>query len=115
MCILSKHQSSDPLLLHHQLDELVVCDGVSANLCMKTAVHLTIDAAVTVLVSLPDHLVDLVIGQLLTNGGHDVAELGSGNETVVIAVEDLEGLTDLLLGVGVLHLAGHHCEEFWFR
>jgi hypothetical protein len=72
----------------------------------------TVNAAVTVLVGLPNHLVDLVIGQFLADRSHDVTELGGGDETVVIAVEDLECFPDLLLGVGVLHLAGHHCEEF---
>ena len=40
-----------------------------------------------------------------------MAELGGGDEAVAVLVEDLEGLEDLLLGVGVLHLAGHHGEE----
>jgi hypothetical protein len=83
------------LFLHHKLDELVV-----------------VDSAITVLVSLPDHLINLVIGELLTDGGHDMSEFSSGNEAVVITVENLEGLADLLLGVGVLHLARHHGKEF---
>jgi len=73
---------------------------------------LTINASIAVLVSLPDHLVDLVVGQLLADGGHDVTQFGGRDETVVIAVEDLERFSDLLLRVGVLHLAGHHGKEF---
>lgn len=72
----------------------------------------TVDPAITILVRLADHLIDLVVSELLTNGSHDVTELGSGNEAVVVAIEHLECLTDLLLGVGVLHLAGHHGQEF---
>jgi len=80
--------------LHHELDELVV-----------------VDTSIAVLVGLADHLVNLIIAQLLADRGHDVAQLSGGDETVVITVEDLEGLTDLLLGVGVLHLTGHHGQE----
>lgn len=75
--------------------------------------ELTVDSAITILVSLSDHLINLVIGELLADGGHDVSEFGSGNEAVVIAVEDLEGFADLLLRVGVLHLARHHGEELF--
>jgi hypothetical protein len=71
----------------------------------------TVNSSVTVLVSLPDHLIDLIVGELLADAGHDVPELSSGDEAVVVAVEDLEGLADLLLGVSVLHLARHHGEE----
>lgn len=73
--------------------------------------QLTVDPSVAVLVSLPDHLIDLVIGELLADAGHDVPELSGGNEAVVVTVEDLEGLANLLLGVGILHLARHHGEE----
>jgi len=82
------------LLLHHELNKLVI-----------------INTPIAVLVGLADHLVNLVIGKLLTDGGHDVTELGSGDEAVVVAIEHLEGLTDLLLGVGILHLPGHHGKE----
>ena len=46
-------------------------------------------SAITVLVSLPDHLVNLVVGKLLADRGHNVSELSSRNEAVVITVEDL--------------------------
>lgn len=84
---------------------------VSGGAAEMVVAALTVDAAVSVLVSLSDHLVDLVVGQLLADRGHDVAQLGSGDESVVVAVEDLERLPDFLLGVGVLHLAGHHGKE----
>jgi len=82
------------LLGHHHLDELLV-----------------VDLPVTIDVSLADHLVDLLVRELLAQVGHDVTELGGGDETVTVLVEDLERLQDLLLGVGVLHLAGHHSQE----
>ena len=49
----------------------------------------TVNAAIAVLVGLADHLVDLVVSKLLADGGHDVAQLSGGNETVVITVENL--------------------------
>lgn len=95
--------------------------------------RLTVDASVTVLVGLANHLVDFVVGELLTDRGHDVTQLGGRDEAVVVTVEDLrrvsggerkagckgaassylKGFPNLLLGVGVLHLAGHHGQELW--
>lgn len=49
----------------------------------------TINTSITVLVSLADHLVNLLVGQLLANRCHDMAKLGSRDETVVITIEDL--------------------------
>lgn len=40
-----------------------------------------------------------------------MAKLSGRDKTVVVAVKDLEGLSDLFLGVGILHLAGHHGQE----
>merc|ERR1719478_1408185 len=82
------------LLGHHDLDELLV-----------------VDLAVTVNVGLADHLVDLLVGELLAEVGHDVAELSRRDEAVAVLVEDAEGLLELLLRVGVLHLAGHEGAE----
>lgn len=64
-----------------------------------------------------------------------MTQLSRGDESVVVAVEDLvillgagsipaavvksmgrsnlEGLADFLLGVGVLHLPCHHGQELW--
>merc|ERR1719181_1347302 len=82
------------LLGHHDLDELLV-----------------VDLAVTVNVRLADHLVDLLVGELLAEVGHDVAKLSRRDEAVAVLVEDAEGLLELLLGVRVLHLAGHQGAE----
>eukprot|EP00413_Alexandrium_margalefii_P011874 CAMPEP_0204533936 /NCGR_PEP_ID=MMETSP0661-20131031/12586_1 /ASSEMBLY_ACC=CAM_ASM_000606 /TAXON_ID=109239 /ORGANISM="Alexandrium margalefi, Strain AMGDE01CS-322" /LENGTH=124 /DNA_ID=CAMNT_0051540357 /DNA_START=83 /DNA_END=454 /DNA_ORIENTATION=+ len=77
-------------LRHHHLDELLV-----------------VDLPVAVDVRLADHLVDLLVRELLAQVRHDVAKLGRTDEAVAVAVEDLEGLDQLLLGVRVLHLARH--------
>lgn len=52
--------------------------------------YLTVNSSITILVSLSDHLINLVICQLLSNGCHDVTELSSGDEAIVITVKDLE-------------------------
>merc|ERR1711910_189913 len=59
----------------------------------------------------PDHLIHLLIGELLSQVGHHVPELSRGDETVAVLVEDAERLPNLLLAVCVLHLPGHHGEE----
>lgn len=110
-----------------------------ARTCTEQKSH-TVNASVAVLVSLANHLIDLIISQLLADRGHDVTQLSSRDEAIVVTVEDLdclvsawllffplgylvrigvkpnlEGLADLLLRVGVLHLAGHHSQEFCSR
>ena len=50
--------------------------------------------------------------QILTEIGHNMPQLRGADVSVAIAVEDLEGLLDLLLAVRVAHLARHHREEF---
>ena len=85
-----------PLLGHHHLDELFV-----------------VDLSISIDISLTDHLIDFLVSELLTKVGHKVTQFGGRNEAVSILVEDLESLEDLLFAISVLHLASHHCEEFW--
>lgn len=73
---------------------------------------LVIDLSVAVDVGLADHLVDLLVGELLAEVGHDVAQLSRRYEPVAVLVEHAERFTDFLLTVGVLHFAGHHRQEF---
>ena len=56
-----------------------------------------IDLAVAVYVSLPDHLVDFLVGEFLAEVGHHVPQLGGGDEAVAVLVEHAERLPDLLL------------------
>merc|ERR1711907_614795 len=67
------------LLRHHHLDELLV-----------------VDLPVAIDVRLADHLVDLLVRQLLAEVRHHVAQLGGADEAVAITVEHLEGLDELL-------------------
>ena len=43
-----------------------------------------VDLTVAVDVSLADHLVDLLVGQLLAEVGHHVTKLGRGDEPVAV-------------------------------
>merc|ERR1719203_1429887 len=79
---------------HHHLDELFV-----------------VDLPIAVDISLADHLVDLLIGELFPEVGHDMAKLCCTDEAIAITIEDLESLDELLLRVRVLHLACHQRQE----
>merc|ERR1712113_455546 len=81
---------------HHHLDELLV-----------------IDLAIPIDVRLTDHLIDLLICELLPEIRHHVAELGCADEAVAVAIKDLECFDQLLLCVRVLHLACHQRQELW--
>lgn len=60
------------ILGHHHLDELFV-----------------VDLTITIDISFADHLIDFLVRQLLTQVGHDVPQLGGGNESISITIEDL--------------------------
>lgn len=49
----------------------------------------TVNATVAILVCFANHLVDLVVGELLANRCHDVAEFSCGDEAIVVAIEHL--------------------------
>eukprot|EP00442_Polarella_glacialis_P057006 CAMPEP_0115076334 /NCGR_PEP_ID=MMETSP0227-20121206/16373_1 /TAXON_ID=89957 /ORGANISM="Polarella glacialis, Strain CCMP 1383" /LENGTH=128 /DNA_ID=CAMNT_0002463471 /DNA_START=127 /DNA_END=510 /DNA_ORIENTATION=+ len=70
-----------------------------------------INLTVTIDVSLTDHFIHLLVSQLLAQIRHDVTKLCCADEAVAVAIEDLEGLDELLFGVRVLHLPGHQREE----
>merc|ERR1719195_624702 len=81
-------------LRHHHLDKLLV-----------------IDLSITIHISLTNHLINLLIGQLLAQICHHMTKLSCADEAVSITVEDLECLDKLFFGVRVLHLACHQGQE----
>lgn len=85
---------SNPLLRHHHLNEFFV-----------------IDLAISVNISFTNHLINLLIGELLTQVGHNVTKFGGGNETVAVLVEHLEGFQDFFFRISILHLARHHRQK----
>lgn len=56
---------------------------------------LTVDSSITILISLTNHLINLVISQLLADRCHDMTKLSSGDKAIVIAVEDLVNMISL--------------------
>eukprot|EP00406_Dinophysis_acuminata_P075023 CAMPEP_0179245230 /NCGR_PEP_ID=MMETSP0797-20121207/18464_1 /TAXON_ID=47934 /ORGANISM="Dinophysis acuminata, Strain DAEP01" /LENGTH=144 /DNA_ID=CAMNT_0020952767 /DNA_START=162 /DNA_END=596 /DNA_ORIENTATION=- len=80
---------------HHHLHKLVV-----------------VDLAVLVLVRLADELVDLLLGELLAQARQDMPQLLLADATVAVAVEDLERLGELLVGIALApDLPSHQHEE----
>mmetsp|Transcript_7993 Transcript_7993/g.18713 ORF Transcript_7993/g.18713 Transcript_7993/m.18713 type:complete len:210 (+) Transcript_7993:141-770(+) len=96
-----------------------VIDGISHNRCKGLLGHhdldelLVVDLTIAVNVCLAEHLIDFLVGELLAEVCHDVAELGRRDEAVAILVEHTERLLQLLLRISVLHLARHQRAELW--
>ena len=65
-----KAMNEKNLAWHHHLDELLV-----------------VDLAITVDVGLADHLIDLLISELLAQIGHDVTQLRGGDKTSISKIE----------------------------
>jgi len=78
----------------HHLDELVV-----------------VDLTITIHISFPDHLLNLVFGKLFAQIRHNMSQLRRANEPIPILIENLESLPDLLLTVRILHLPSHHGQK----
>merc|ERR1719387_2080341 len=72
-----------------------------------------VDLPITIYIGLADHLIDLFIRELLAKVGHHVPQLRSTDEAVSITIKNLEGLNELLLSVGIFHLARHQGQELW--
>ena len=69
------------------------------------------DLSVLVVVGVIDQLLDLSLGQLSVDVGHDEPQLLPTDVARLLLVEDAERLADLLLRVRALDLLRHHVEE----
>merc|ERR1711925_52771 len=69
--------------------------------------------AITINVSFPNHLINLLVCELLTQVRHDMPQLCSTDEAIAITVEHVESLNELFLSVCVLHLSCHQREKLW--
>ena len=90
---------------------------------------IVVNLAISVNISLADHLIDFTIGQFLpyyegsANGGeneteeaptevsHNMPQLGRADVSIPILIKYLERLLDLLLTICVPHLPSHHGQE----
>jgi hypothetical protein len=71
-----------------------------------------VDLTISINVRFTDHLINFFVSELLSEVCHDMTKFSSGDESVSILVENFEGFEDLFFAVGILHLAGHHRQEF---
>merc|ERR1719215_2275538 len=54
-----------------------------------------VDLSVAINVGFPDHFINLLIGELLTQVCHDMAQLCCADEAITITVKNLEGFDQL--------------------
>ena len=57
----------------------------------------TVNPTVTILIRFTNHFVDLIIGQFLSDGSHDMTKLSRRDESVVVSIEDLESFLSIPL------------------
>ncbi len=69
------------------------------------------DLAITVAVSLVDHLLNLIVGHILAELLGNALEVLKRDLVCVVVVKEAESLGHLLLGVTFGHLGGHHVAE----
>merc|ERR1719407_249255 len=81
-------------------------------LLLHDAVELIdVDLAIAITVSLVDHVLELLIVDVLTELLSNTGEVAEGDLVGVVVVEQLEHLLDVLAGVLLAHLSGHHAKE----
>merc|ERR1711896_49328 len=81
-------------------------------LLLHDAVELVkVDLAITITVGLVDHVLELLIIDVLTELLSNASEVAEGDLVGVVVIEELEDLLDVLTGILLAHLASHHLEE----
>merc|ERR1712178_143214 len=81
-------------------------------LLLHDAVELVnVDLAITITVGLVDHVLELLIIDVLTQLLGHASEVAEGDLVGVVIIEELEPLLDILTGVLLAHLASHHGKE----
>merc|ERR1719183_2668062 len=81
-------------------------------LLLHDAVELVaVDLAIAITVSLVDHVLELLIIDVLAQLLSNASEVAEGDLVGGVVVEQLEHLLDVLAGVLLAHLARHHLEE----
>merc|ERR1711987_22619 len=70
-----------------------------------------VDLTITIAVGLVDHVLELLLVDVLAELLCDAAQVAQGDLAGVVVIEQLEHLLDVLTGVLLTHLAGHHLQE----
>merc|ERR1711881_291563 len=100
----SRLQSLEIIVGGHVLEEVA--------LLLHDAVELVnVDLAIAITVGLVDHVLELLIVDVLTELLSNTGEVAEGDLVGVVIVEQLEHLLDVLAGVLFAHLTSHHLEE----
>merc|ERR1712096_408671 len=82
------------------------------TLLLHDAVELVdVDLTIAITVGLVDHVLELLVVDVLTELLSDTGKVAEGDLVGVVVIEELEHLLDILAGVLLAHLAGHHAEE----
>jgi len=82
------------------------------TLLLHDAVELVdVNLTIAITVGLVDHILELLVVDALTELLGNTGEVAEGDLVGVVVVEQLEDLLDVLAGVLLAHLAGHHLEE----
>ena len=126
-------------ILLHQLYEFVICSPVSSiplhfpcppphpqsppnpqtqspppsKNAKEKKKRLTINTPIPILIRLANHLLNLLVRQILPDTLHQLAQLGGVDGAVVVFVEDAEGGAEFGVRVGLGDFVGHYCGEFW--
>merc|ERR1712205_287127 len=83
-----------------------------ATLLLHDAVELiNVDLTIAITVSLVDHVLELLIVDVLAELLSNTGKVAEGDLVGVVVVEEHEHLLDVLAGVLLAHLASHHLEE----
>merc|ERR1719327_1792122 len=81
-------------------------------LLLHDAVELVnVNLTITITVSLVDHVLKLLIIDVLTKLLSHTGKVAEGDLVGVVVIEELEHLLDILARVLLAHLAGHHAED----
>merc|ERR1719335_1859998 len=72
-----------------------------------------VDFAITISVRLVDHLLELLVRHALTQLLRNALQVLEGDLASLIIVKETESLQDLILGIAVEDLVGHHLEKFF--
>jgi len=82
------------------------------TLLLHDAVELVdVDLTIAITVGLVDHVLELLIVDVLTELLSNTGQVAEGDLVGVVIVEQLEHLLDVLAGVLLAHLGGHHAKE----
>merc|ERR1712195_97993 len=82
------------------------------TLLLHDAVELVnVNLTIAITVSLVDHVLELLIVDGLTELLSNTGKVAEGDLVGVVIVEQLEHLLDVLTGVLLAHLGGHHVQE----